>query len=97
MSGSDDTCIYVISFSVVSPCEEYDIMKRPNSDRTIDSTNPDDDAKLSSGGYQPWRSAQPGAIIIKSDKEVRVMRVVIQRVEGTDKRRRYSTTQRCRG
>jgi hypothetical protein len=85
-SGFDYTCIYAISFSVVSPCNEYDIMKRPNADRTIDSTNPQDDTKLSSGGYQPWTSTSPAGISVAPvAPETEVMRVEMSRVDGAEK------------
>jgi len=84
-SSFDDTCIYAISFSVVPPCIEYDLMKRPSTDRTIDSTNPQDDPKLSSGGDEPWRSTSPARISVAPQSPVQVMRVEISRVEGAEK------------
>jgi len=81
----DDTCIYAISFSVVSPCDEYDIMKRPDADRTIDSTNPQDDGKLSSGGYVPWTSTSPAGISVVFKTEKELMRVVMSKVDGAEK------------
>ena len=86
-SSFDDTCIYAISFSGVYRCNEYeyDIMTRPNTERTIDSTNPQDDVKLSSGGNEPWRSTSPAVISVTPDSEVRVMRVEIARVDGADR------------
>ena len=60
-------------------------MTRPNTDRTIDSTNPQDDPNLSSGGYEPWRSTSPAVISVVPESEVRVMRVEITRVDGADR------------
>jgi len=84
-SGFDYTCIYAISFSVVSPCDEYDIMKRPDTERTIDSTNPQDDRKLSSGGYEPWTSTSPAGISVAPETEKKVMSVEMSRVDGAEK------------
>lgn len=83
-SNLDDSCIYGILFSVVSPCKEEDLMRRPNAERFIDSTNPQESGKLVPDKSGSWISEPNAAMSIAPNETVQVMRVEMQGVKGVD-------------
>lgn len=73
---------HIISVSTI--CAEEDILKRSGYDKpSIDSTNPTDNPKLTSGDGSTWVSSPPASINVTLTQVERVMRVEVETVSGT--------------